>query len=59
MRRWSRQSARTVRTHRSAYAFAFGARTGVLITRTPSERNTSSKPPLNFESRSWISSLKG
>ena len=33
--------------------------TGVLITRMPSEWNTSSKPPPNFESRSWMSSLKG
>jgi hypothetical protein len=46
-------------THRSANAFAFGARTGVLITRTPSERKISSKPPPNFVSRSWISSRKG
>ena len=43
----------------SAWAFAFGARTGVRITLTPSERKISSKPPLNFESRSWISSRNG
>jgi hypothetical protein len=39
----SRHSARTVRTQRSAYAFAFGACTGVKSTSAPSERNTSSK----------------
>jgi hypothetical protein len=36
----SRQSPRTVRTQRSAKAFAFGARTGVRITSIPSERKT-------------------
>src|SRR6266545_396358 len=45
-------SRRTVPTHGSATAFAFGARTGVLTTRSPSVRNTSSKAPENFESRS-------
>jgi len=50
--RWSRHSRRAVLTQRSAKAFAFGARIGVLITRTPSVRNTSSKEPENFESRS-------
>src|SRR6266540_2502061 len=39
----SRHSARTVRTKRSAIAFAFGARTGVFTIRSPSLRNTSSK----------------
>src|SRR6266571_5041251 len=39
--------------HRSAYAFAVGARTGVASTWAPSERNTSSKLRQNFASRSW------
>jgi hypothetical protein len=52
MRMWSRHSRRTDPTHRSATAFAFGARTGVLITVSPSVRKTSSKAPENFESRS-------
>ena len=47
-------SARTVRTHRSAYAFARGARIGVWTILTPSERTTSSNGPENFESRSRI-----
>jgi hypothetical protein len=38
----SRHSARRVRTHRSANAFAFGACTGVRITVIPCVRNTSS-----------------
>ncbi len=50
----SRHSVRTVLTHRSANAFAFGARIGVLRMFTPSERKTSSKGPENFESRSRI-----
>ncbi len=54
MSRWSRHSLRTVRTHRSATAFARGARNGVSITRTPSERTIASKGPQNFASRSWI-----
>jgi hypothetical protein len=37
-------------------AFAFGARTGVRITLIASLRKTASKPWLNLESRSWISS---
>src|SRR4029450_2327350 len=37
---------------RSAGAFARGARTGVRITRIPSERNTSSKLRVNLLSRS-------
>jgi hypothetical protein len=45
-------SARTVRTQRSAYAFALGARTGVTRTSPPSERNTSLKLRENFASRS-------
>ncbi len=56
MRIRSRQSLRTVRTQRSANAFAFGAWIGVRITSIPSERKTSSKARLNFLSRSWISS---
>jgi len=36
----SRHSARTVRTKRSAIAFAFGARTGVFTNRVPSLRKT-------------------
>jgi hypothetical protein len=43
---------RTVRTQRSAYAFALGARTGVTRTSPPSERNTSLKLRENFASRS-------
>src|ERR671936_1907770 len=50
----SRHSARTVRTKRSAKAFACGARIGVWITLMPSLRKTSSKAPLNLLSRSWI-----
>jgi len=50
----SRHSARTVATHRSAKALAFGARKVVLITRMPSVRNTSSNGPENLASRSWI-----
>src|SRR6266540_1040681 len=52
MRMWSRHSLRTLRTHRSAIAFARGARTGVLMTRTPSPRTISSNGPENFASRS-------
>ena len=50
----SRTSWRTVRTNLSANALAFGARTGVLITRAPSDLNTSSKAAVNFVSRSRI-----
>lgn len=53
----SRHSALTVRTHRSAKAFARGARIGVWMTSTPSVRNTSSNGPEYFESRSWIKNL--
>jgi hypothetical protein len=35
-----------VRTNRSAIAFAFGARTGVVTIRMPSLRKTASKEPL-------------
>jgi hypothetical protein len=41
-----------VRTHRSATAFAFGARIGVLINLTPSELTIWSKEPENLASRS-------
>src|SRR6266540_7529508 len=50
----SKHSVRTVRTKRSAIAFAFGARTGVLTIRMPSLRKTSSKGPLYLLSRSRI-----
>jgi hypothetical protein len=53
MRVRSRQSTRTVRTQRSAYALAFGAGMAVRITLIPSVRKTSSKAWLNFASRSW------
>jgi hypothetical protein len=43
-----------VRTKRSAVAFAFGARTGVLMTRMPSLVNTASKFRVNLLSRSRI-----
>ena len=43
-----------MRTNRSAIAFAFGARTGVLTLRMPSLRRTSSKGPLYLLSRSRI-----
>ncbi len=48
----SRHSVRTVLTQRSAKASARGNRTGILITRMPSERNTSSKLVVNLVSRS-------
>src|SRR6266511_3467811 len=51
-RMWSRHSRRTVPTHRSANAFALGARTGAFTTAIPSVRNTSSKGPENLASRS-------
>src|SRR5262249_1206965 len=43
----SRHSRRTLPTQRSAWARAFGARTGALMTRMPSERKTSWKSRLN------------
>src|SRR6266487_5713626 len=48
----SRHSCRTVRTHRSANALAFGAWTGVLMTWTPSAAKTLSKARVNLLSRS-------
>jgi hypothetical protein len=47
----SRQSLLMVGTQRSAWAFAFGACTGVRITSNPSERKTSSRAWLNLLSR--------
>src|SRR6266487_4155495 len=44
----SRHSCRTVRTQRSAWAFAFGAWMGVVMIRTPSAAKTSSKARVNF-----------
>jgi hypothetical protein len=44
----SRHSSRSVRTKRSACAFAFGALTGVRITWISSLRKTSSNAALNF-----------
>jgi hypothetical protein len=38
-------------------AFAFGAFSGVRMTRIPSLWKTASKARLNFASRSWISNL--
>ena len=49
----SRHSVLTVRTHRSAKAFARGARTGVRIT-APSVRKTSSKLDVYLASRSLM-----
>jgi hypothetical protein len=45
---------RVVLTQRSANAFAFGARIGVLMISAPSTWRASSKAPENFESRSRI-----
>src|SRR5437868_6501964 len=44
----SRHSARAVRTKRSANAFAFGARTGVLMVSIPSLAKTASKSRVNL-----------
>jgi hypothetical protein len=49
MRMRSRHSLRTVRTQRSANAFAFGALAAVRITSIPSVGKTSSKPRLNLD----------
>jgi hypothetical protein len=54
IRSQSRHSARTVRTKRSAIAFAFGARAGVLMMRMPSLVKTASKSRVNLRSRSRI-----
>jgi hypothetical protein len=50
----SRHSRRTLPIQRSAWARAFGARTGALMTRIPSERKISSNSRLNLLSRSRI-----
>jgi hypothetical protein len=51
---WSKHSCRTVFTKRSEKAFAIGERIGVRMTRTPSERKTSSNGPEYLASRSRI-----
>jgi hypothetical protein len=43
-----------VRTHRSAYPFARGARGGVLTVSTPAAANTASNAAVNLASRSRI-----
>src|SRR6266498_891433 len=58
IRSQSRHSARAVPTKRSAIAFAFGARTGVLTTRMPSLAKTASKLRVNLLSRSRIRKRK-
>lgn len=50
-------SRRAVPTQRSAIAFARGARTGVLMIRTPREVNTSSKTLMYLASRSRMRNL--
>jgi hypothetical protein len=52
MRRWSRHSLPTVPTHRSAYAFAFGAFIGVRSTLAPSVQNSWSNEREYLASRS-------
>src|ERR1039458_8274493 len=59
MRSRSRHSRRAEPTKRSATEFALGARTGVFTIRMPSARNTSSKPTVNFVSRSRMRNLTG
>jgi hypothetical protein len=49
---------RTVLTHRSATAFAHGARTGVRMTSMPSPANTASKLDAYFASRSLTRNRK-
>jgi hypothetical protein len=51
---WSRHSSRTDRTHRSAKAFALGARYVVWRIWIPSEENTVSKEDVNFLSWSCM-----
>jgi hypothetical protein len=50
----SRHPRRLLPTQRSMCAFAFGARTGVRITRVPSPRKSASNAWANLVSRSWI-----
>src|SRR5437868_15470649 len=59
IRSQSRHSARAVRTKRSASAFAFGARTGVLMISIPSLAKTASKSRVNLLSRSRMRKRKG
>jgi hypothetical protein len=47
----SRHSLRTVRTHRSAYAFARGARGGIFTASIPAAANTASNAEVNLVSR--------
>jgi hypothetical protein len=53
----SSNSRRTVPIHRSAIAFARGARTGVRRTRMASPANTASKMAVNLLSRFRIKNL--
>jgi hypothetical protein len=61
----SRHPVRTVRTHRSAYAFATDACGGIFSTYTPVAVDTASKATLNAVSRSrtrnrnWLMSSDG
>src|SRR5438105_11367207 len=55
----SRHSPRAVRTKRSANAFAFGARTGVLMVSIPSLAKTASKSRVNLLSRSRMRKRNG
>jgi hypothetical protein len=55
--RWSRHSDLTVRTNRSAKAFAFGVRNGVLRISVSSALNASSKLDTYFLSRSRTRNL--
>ena len=53
----SRHSRRALAIHLSAIAFARGARTGVLMIRTPMAVNTASNAAVNLASRSRITNL--
>ncbi|HMC02817.1 MAG TPA: hypothetical protein VKI23_01715, partial [Cellulomonadaceae bacterium] len=55
----SRHSVLIVSITRSAWAFAFGARTGLRMTRIPSDRSTVSNGPVNFASRSRMRNRAG
>src|SRR6266496_2817228 len=55
----SRHSARAVQTKRSANAFAFGARTGVLMISMPSLAKTVLKSRVNLLSRSRMRKRNG
>ncbi len=54
----SRHSRRALEIHRSAIAFALGARTGVLMIRVLTAVNTASNAEVNLVSRSRIKNLK-